>query len=130
MTIHILNTGVISGNNVLVYNGNVLGSTFSPVGAIQKIIFKGGDARAAGSLFVYESGVTLELLFQKVGALQTDSVHYPRVYPVDETNTSISGTSNAPLVPRIVAAPLVIVGSGWGNAGSTISGLVVYYTPL
>ena len=125
MTLTTVFTGTISGNNVGIYNGNVLGSTMSIKGEVVKVLFYRGDAAAAGSVFLYESGVTPELIFQKIGALQTNSVHYPTVYPVDNTNAAISGAGGT-VVRRIVNAPLFVVGSGWGNAGSTISGLYIY----
>ena len=120
-------TGAISGNNVLVYNrGASAGSTDSFRGELFKVKFIRGDAAAAGSVFLYESGVALELLWQKIGGLQTSSNHYPRVYPVDETNVAISGAGGI-VVPRVVTAPLVIVGSGFGNAASGVSGLQIWF---
>ena len=68
-------------------------------------------------MFLYASGAgTQEELFRKIDNLQTDSVHYPRIYPVDNTNISISGAGGI-VVPRVLNdVPLRLVGSGCGNA--------------
>lgn len=122
----LLQFGAISGNNPDVYSNMPIN------GEIVKIDFRRGDARAAGSLFVYASGSTPEQVFLLKTAMQSDATFYPAVYPVDQDNNIISGGTTlsgvvGTVFRRAVNAPIRIVGSGWGNAGSTISGINIWY---
>jgi hypothetical protein len=110
--------GAITGVNPSTY------SNMNINGEIVKIIYKRGDAAAAGSLWVYESGATPEQILFIKNVLQTDAVFYPFVAPVD--NLAVTGSPQA-FFRRAVNAPIQVVGSGFGNASSGISGLFIYF---
>lgn len=123
--IKVYRTAAITGSDDS--NGNIaLYTNHAITGEILKVIFTRGDARAAGSLQIFESGVAPEEIVRLKTTLQTSQSIYPMVFPVDATGGAISGAGGV-VVPRVTNAPLLIVGSGLGNAGSSFSGLQIYY---
>ena len=120
------NTGRITGSADS--NGNIAVSTDVPIiGTIHKVSLRRGDARAAGSIEIFESGISFEKVAQLGTSLQTNQSVYPAVFPVDSNGGAAISGAGGTVFKRVVYAPLVIVCSGLGNAGSSFSGLSIYY---
>ena len=101
-------------------------SSFPINGRIQRVNWPAGTVTTNGSILLIESGNNV--LIHKVLNPGTTAVDaYPRIIPVDLTNTSLSGTS-PPIVERVINNNVYVTVSGIGTTGSTFGGCTVYYT--
>ena len=96
-------------------------------GTIQKITYDYNNSATGGSVWVLVSGTVAEQIHYIKG-FAADTVAYPMVQRVDNANASVGyGSGNNIFTEYIVNAPLQLVLSGIGAAGSKIDGVTIYY---
>jgi len=111
-------------------NGSVASNTYTshPInGEILKVRFQGNTS--PGSFWLSESGTNLE--FYRRNDLTSGLASfeaYPVVAPVDNTNTTVSGTNTLVVTNRVVNSPIFYAASGLTSGTSkTFGPITVFY---